>query len=72
MQKLAKQIAVELQTAKHYAVYEKELCRIWPRDQKDREAAIQKFAKERGWRLRFYKDGLVAIFDKASPPTERL
>lgn len=72
MQKLAQQIAVELQTAKHCAVYERELCRIWPVDQKEREAAIRKFAEKHGWRLRFYKEGLVAIFDESPSPSERL
>lgn len=70
MRKLAETIARQLQTAQHYAVYEPELDRVWP-DPKGREQAIAEFAKKNGWRLRFYKEGLVAIFDKP-PPSERL
>ena len=47
---------------KHCAIYENELLRIWPLDQKDREATIAQFAKEYGFRLTFYKAGLCAIF----------
>jgi hypothetical protein len=47
---------------KHCAIYENELLRLWPLDQKDREAKIAQFAKEYGFRLTFYKAGLCAIF----------
>lgn len=47
---------------KHYTVYENELLRIWPLDQKDRGAKIAQFAKEFGFSLAFYKEGLFAIF----------
>ena len=47
---------------KHCAVYENELIRIWPLDEKDREAKLAQFAKEYGFRLAFYKPGLCAIF----------
>jgi len=50
----------------HCAVYEEELQRIWPPTEKDREVKIAQFAKEYGFRLRHYKEGLCAIFDK--PP----
>ena len=63
MQKIATTIAKELQSAKHFAVYEPELDRSWPHSE-DREREIAQFAKSNGWRLRFYKEGLVAIFDK--------
>jgi hypothetical protein len=69
MQILARQIANELKTAKHCAVYEPELTRVWPTNGKSREAKVALFARQNGWRLRFYKDGFCAIFDKA-PSTE--
>jgi uncharacterized SAM-dependent methyltransferase len=66
MKTLAAQIERQLQTGdwKHCAVYEEELQRIWPLTEKDREAKIAQFANEYGFRLRFYKQGLCAIFDK--------
>lgn len=64
MKVLASRIADELKRAKHYAVYESDLRRIWPPSDKEREAKIAQFATERGWRLRFYSEGLCAIFDK--------
>jgi hypothetical protein len=42
--------------------------RLWPLNAKDREAKIAHFAKEYGFRLRFYKKGLCAIFDKWPRP----
>jgi len=66
MQTLASQIAEKLKTATHYAVYEPELTRVWPRENNDinRRAKIETFAASHGWRLRFYRDGLCTIFDK--------
>jgi hypothetical protein len=63
---IAKRIARDLKNGQweHCAVYEDELKRVWPLDQKDREAKIAQFAKEYGFRLRHYKKGLCAIFDK--------
>ena len=52
---------------KHCAVYEQELQRIWPLEERNREAKIAQFAKEYGFRLAFYKEGLCAIFDKDLP-----
>jgi hypothetical protein len=65
MQNLASRVAEELERAEHCAVYEPELTRVWPKDGKQREIQIAHFATEHGWRLRFYHDGLCAIFDKA-------
>jgi hypothetical protein len=65
MKVLASRIAKELRKAEHYAVYEPELTRVWPDDGRTREAKIALFAEQHGWRLRFYKDGFCAIFDKA-------
>jgi hypothetical protein len=40
------------------------LKRLWPLNQKNREAKIAQFAAEYGLRLRFYRKGLCAIFDE--------
>jgi hypothetical protein len=64
LKELARKIAKELETAKHYAVYEPELARLCPKDRRPRETQIALFAQKHGWRLRYYKDGLCAIFDK--------
>ena len=48
----------------HGTIYEDELQRIWPIDEKDRKAKIAHFAKEHGFRLSVYKPGLCAIFEK--------
>jgi hypothetical protein len=63
MKILASQIAKELKRAKHCAVYEPELTRVWP-DGETREAQITSFAKKHRWRLRHYSHGFCAIFDK--------
>jgi hypothetical protein len=67
---LASQIERELLSREqaHCAIYENELQRLWPLNAKDREAEIAHFAKEYGFRLRFYKKGLCAIFDKWPRP----
>jgi hypothetical protein len=64
MKILASRIAKELKNAKHCAVYEPDLSRVWPGGGRHREPQIAFFAKMHGWRLRYYKDGLCAIFDK--------
>jgi hypothetical protein len=69
MQKLLRQIKRELKTAKHCAVYDEELSRVWPHDGNQRESKVARFAEDNGLRLRFYRDGLCAIFDKE--PDER-
>ena len=63
MRKLLRQIKRELKTAKHCAVYEEEL-RRGPDDGNQREAKVARFAEDNGFRLRFYRDGLCAIFDR--------
>jgi hypothetical protein len=67
MKILANQIAKELKKAKHSAIYKPELTRVWPSNGKTHEAKVAAFAQQSSWRLRFYKDGFCAIFDKASP-----
>src|SRR6516162_2004580 len=64
MQRLIQQIKRELKKAKHCAVYEEELSRVWPDNRKGREALIALFVRDNGFCLRFYRDGLCAIFDK--------
>ena len=66
MKMLASQIERELQADewKHCAVYEYDLIRLWPLDEPKREAKIAQFAEEYGFRLRFYRQGLCAIFEK--------
>ena len=68
MRKLLRQIERELKKAKHCAIYEEELSRVWP-DRTEREPKVARFAKDNGFRLRFYRDGLCAIFDRE--PAER-
>jgi hypothetical protein len=41
--------------------------RIWPLNEENRKAKIAQFAKEYGFHLSFYKQGLCAIFEKESP-----
>jgi hypothetical protein len=48
----------------HCAIYEHDLQRIWPLDEKDRRAKIAQFAKEYGFRLVVYRKGVCAIFEK--------
>ncbi|HEY6155311.1 MAG TPA: hypothetical protein VIW07_16340 [Candidatus Udaeobacter sp.] len=64
MRVLANQIAKALQDSKQFGVYEPDLSRTWPADGKPRERKIAAFAELHGWRLRYYKEGFCAIFDK--------
>jgi hypothetical protein len=66
METLARRIERDLQAGKwkQCPVYENELIRLWPLNEKDREAKIAQFAKRYGFRLRFYRKGMCAIFDK--------
>ena len=64
MRILASRIAKELTKAKHCGIYEPELSRVWPLNGTSREAEIAAFARRFGWRLRYYKEGFCAIFDK--------
>lgn len=46
----------------HCAVYENDLEQICPRTDKERKKKLIEFAKQYGFRLRFYHQGLFAIF----------
>src|SRR5262245_61977930 len=61
MKILASRTAKELKKAKHCALYEPDLSRVWPDDGRQGEPQIASFAKMHGWRLRYYKDGFCAI-----------
>jgi hypothetical protein len=75
MKNLARRIKREfgVRTGKrvHCAVYEDELQRIWPLKDKNRQAKIAQFAKEDGFHLGLYKQGLVAIFQREPPRAMR-
>ncbi len=57
----------EITDAGHCAIYEDKLQRIWPLDEENRRGKIATFAKEYGFHLSFYKEGLCAIFVKEPP-----
>ena len=73
MEMLASRIERDLQLGewKQCAVYEDELKRVWPLNEKERETKIAQFAKQYGFRLRFYRKGMCAIFDKWPQSTRR-
>ena len=68
MRTLAERIARELRESAlpipYCAIYEEELHLFWPSMLENREAEIERFAKQYGFRLRFYKRRLCAIFQE--------
>jgi hypothetical protein len=68
MRALATRIRRELrespQLIPYCAIFEEDLQRLWPLELQNRKAEIQRFAKEHGFKLRFYKRGLCAIFQE--------
>ena len=52
----------------HCAVYENDLEQICARNDKDRKKKLAEFAAQFGFRLRFYHEGLFAIFGKRTSP----
>ena len=64
MKRLAARVARELKVASHCAVYRTELERVWPKNGERREKAVRRWASRHRWRVRFYKEGFCAIFDK--------
>ena len=71
MKILASRIAKELKKAKRLAAIRTGLARVSPDDGRQREPQIASFHKTHGWRLRYYKDGFCAIFDKDPPRFKR-
>ena len=65
MSTLSTQIQRQLDCGKQSTVYEFELIRTWPLNEKDREAKIAAFATEHGFRLQYYRMGWCAIFEQA-------
>jgi hypothetical protein len=61
---LAARIHRALEGDKRCTVYEFELIRVWPLNEKDREAKIATFATEHGFRLQYYRIGWCAIFEQ--------
>jgi hypothetical protein len=57
-----RELQLETNDLGHCAIYEKELQRIWPITEENRKAKIANFAKQHGFRLAYYKQGLCAIF----------
>jgi hypothetical protein len=51
----------------HCAIYEEQLQRVWPIDEVNRKTKIAQFAKEHGFRLVYYKQGLCAMFEADTP-----
>jgi hypothetical protein len=65
METLAKQIEGRMHGEwKHCLIQDRELERIWPINEPNREEKIAEFAKKYGFRLRLYRKGLGAMFDK--------
>jgi len=64
MKILVRRIAKELKNANQCGVYEPELSRFWPKNGNARESEVALFAELNGLRLRYYKEGFCAIFDR--------
>jgi hypothetical protein len=72
MQTLAARIRRELRESAQLipccAIFEEDLQRFWPRfwplELQNRKAKIERFAKQHGFKLMFYKRGLCAIFQE--------
>jgi hypothetical protein len=69
--RIQRQLEAETNRIGHCAIYEDELQRIWPLDEENRRAKIEHFAKQYGFQLSFYKQGLCAIFEKDGPRAEQ-
>jgi hypothetical protein len=62
---IRRQLRLDASEWGHCAVYEDELQRVWPVNEVNRKSKIEQFAKEKGFRLIFYRAGLCAIFEEA-------
>jgi len=74
---LAKQMERTMQRAgrdcflyqnEHCTLFENDLAYICPTNDNDRKKKLIEFAAQYGFRLRFYRKGLFAIFGKRTPP----
>jgi hypothetical protein len=61
---IRRQLRLEANKLGHCAIYEKELQRVWPLDEKNRKAKIGQFAKRHGFRLVYYRHGFCAILEE--------
>ena len=71
MSTLETQIQCQLDYGEQCTVYEFELIRTWPLNEKDRGAKIAAFATEHGFRLRFYRMGWCAVFDRLNQKKDK-
>jgi hypothetical protein len=62
--RIKRQLEGQVGRWEHCAIYENELQRLWPLDEKNRKAKIAAFAMEYGFRLSVYRPGLCAIFEE--------
>lgn len=78
---LAQQIEREMHRAwkdcafyqsEHCTLYENDFEHICPRKDKDRKKKLVRFAEQSGFRLRFYREGLCAIFGKRGSPGRQM
>lgn len=67
MEPLAQRIDRELARRTECGIYEDVLSIFWPLPDAGREDKIKRFATDHGFRLRFYREGLCAIFDRSPP-----
>jgi hypothetical protein len=68
---LAAQIQRQLEYGEQCFVYEFELIRIWPLNEKDRQLKIARFAEEHGFCLRFHRMGWCAVFDRLNKEKDK-
>jgi hypothetical protein len=61
---IKRRLEAQVDEWEHCAVYEHELQRLWPLNEKNRKQKIEQFANEYGFHLSFYKPGLCAIFER--------
>jgi hypothetical protein len=69
MKSLANYISERLEGRKFCIVYGNEISRIWPPDSeriRKRDAAIQAFARSRGWTATIWDPGVRVTFRKAA------
>jgi hypothetical protein len=55
----------------HCALFENDLEHVCPGNDNDRKKKLAEFAAQYGFRLRFYRKGLFAIFGKRTPVVAR-